>query len=220
MSLVRKTSRKMLGYLVFAPCALLSDAMAQSSELVGDFDCDGKADQAVVSTTTSTLDVSLGSGDELTGVPLGADGSQVFSHDFDGDGCSDLFSYSAGGLESVTLQNKEVKLIDVQGVLCNKKLKREDGTGGFVNNPDNSKGKLKAVLPKQYGRSLKALRLAKNGKILETLPFVNGNEWGDRRRFYTKNSPKSYGKNIVWVLDLKNGTRECIHIPKPNQRYD
>jgi hypothetical protein len=68
--------------------------------------------------------------------------------------------------------------------------------------------------------TVKRIMLAKNGKVFETMDHHLGLEHGGRHRFYGKKTGKKYSKNIVQVIELTDGTRQCLTIPNPGRRYD
>lgn len=183
--------------------ALFMTPLAARAALIGDFDCDGKADSAEAVATDGGFvwTISYGSGATAENVTAKA--------------AEELFA----GASACQL-NTRAATVTVGGIVCNRKLSAKDGPGNFTYNPYNSKLKMKFILPSRYLTTLSKLQIAKNGKILETLPRTPGNEWGNRPRYYSKRLFTAYGKNVVEVLNLKNGSKECVVIPDPTQRYD
>ena len=105
------------------------------------------------------------------------------------------------------------------GVDCDAQIKRSDGPGGFVYNPETSKGTAKVVLPSSYNEKVDKVSAYQSGDRLEVLRYA-GFEVRDRRRWYFSKRPSSYPDDILVVVKMKTGENRCVTIPDPEKRYD
>lgn len=96
-----------------------------------------------------------------------------------------------------------------------------DGSGGFVNNPDNSKGTLKIIFPGKYTNGLKeVLVFTEDGSFKERLKNATPNEWGNRERYYGKQNISKYPKNLIVGGKLLNDTWIFVKVNDPQKRQD
>jgi hypothetical protein len=96
-----------------------------------------------------------------------------------------------------------------------------DGPGGFVNNPENSRGTLKIIFPSRYtGMITRVVAQAEDGEFRETLERVLPNESGDRERYYGSKPIDSYPDDLIVTANLLNGSSIYYVIENPQARVD
>ncbi len=106
------------------------------------------------------------------------------------------------------------------GITCTDQIDRSDGSGGFKNNPENSRNTVKIMFPNELTGKIKQVRVANNGSIFDTLYRATPNEWGDRERYYGHKSLSSYPDNLLVIAELYNAETHCVMIPDPQRVYD
>lgn len=105
--------------------------------------------------------------------------------------------------------------------ICDSTKKNRDGAGGFVNNPANSRGKMKIILPSSYNGKFRSLKVyKKGGQFVDTLKQATPNEWGNRPRFYGSKSLGSLPTDLLVQVLLSSGNRDCFAVPNPRERVD
>jgi hypothetical protein len=104
---------------------------------------------------------------------------------------------------------------------CDFQFNTSNKKGQFVNNPANSRKKLKLIFPNYLTDKITDVSLySPDGELLESgLKRSTPNEYGNRSRFYGKQSPSSYPEDMLVVVTSQEGTI-CAVLPKPSQRYD
>lgn len=96
-----------------------------------------------------------------------------------------------------------------------------DGGGGFVSNPDNSRGTLKFILPVSYGHSVTRVTVyTASGAFFDEFYRQMPNEHGDRPRWYGTRPIGLFPANCVMKAVLQDGSCRSATIPNPQQRYD
>lgn len=105
------------------------------------------------------------------------------------------------------------------GVTCNSNIRRNDGSGGFKNNPENSKNTVKVMFPKNFTGNIREVTAYSGNDKFDSLR-LGGLEWGNRERWYGRKSLSSYPNNLLIVATLDNGTNACVTLPDPEQVYD
>ncbi|MCX7818742.1 MAG: hypothetical protein N2652_05975 [Kiritimatiellae bacterium] len=104
-----------------------------------------------------------------------------------------------------------------------------DGPGGFVNNPENSRGTLKLVFPAAYSDRIEQVRVyTAEGELFDTLYRQTPDEHGNRQRYYGTRPIEDYPDNLhvlVTLLEPKpDGTTAESHfvfvLPDPQRRMD
>ena len=105
------------------------------------------------------------------------------------------------------------------GISCDAQLKRNDGSGGFVNNPKSSRHSLKLIFPESFTGAIAQVQVWYNGAHYETL-YLGGKEYGNRERYYGKKDINSYPDGIQIVLFHRNGTKHCTVLEDPQRRYE
>jgi len=107
------------------------------------------------------------------------------------------------------------------GVQCDSQIKRNDGSGGFKNNPENSRGTIKIMFPKQYTGNIDEVNAyGPDGKFIEELSEGDTLEWGERERYYGHKSLRSYPNNLVIQIVLKSGKTACTTLADPGKVYE
>jgi hypothetical protein len=84
---------------------------------------------------------------------------------------------------------------------------------GFVNNPANSRGKLKIILPGKYSGTV-ARVVAFGGGVQDQLKRQTPNEYGNRQRYYGSMAPGSYPKNLVirWDCVVNGEAKDYYYV--------
>lgn len=103
---------------------------------------------------------------------------------------------------------------------CDSTFSGHDGSGGFTNNPVNSKNSIKVILPARFTGDVSSVKATKDGQVLDTLNAKSPNEWGNRQRFYGDHVPSWYPKDLLLVITRLSGKTECVTIPDPAERLD
>ncbi|MBP9837080.1 MAG: hypothetical protein KBC84_00050 [Proteobacteria bacterium] len=106
------------------------------------------------------------------------------------------------------------------GNLCDRFMSSRDGSGGFKNNPENSKGTMKIILPSSLTGKVSSMGVYKDDDKFDTLNFKAGNEWGNRNRFYGTKGIRSYPKNVVVVANLRDSSSVCFNVSDPARVQD
>lgn len=100
-------------------------------------------------------------------------------------------------------------------------IDRTDGGGGFVNNPDSSRGTLKVVWPSAYSdRIYEVHAYTSDGQHYDTLYNAKPNEYGDRERYYGSYDISVYPDNLIVRAILNTGWSIYVILPDPQTRYD
>lgn len=102
---------------------------------------------------------------------------------------------------------------------CDSQLKK-DGSGGFKNNPENSKNTIKIIFPNSMTGKINSVSAYSGNDKFDTLKFHSGNEWGNRERYYGRKALSSYPKNLLIVAAMKNGSNICAILPDPKKVLD
>ncbi|MFN8391165.1 MAG: hypothetical protein U0136_12815 [Bdellovibrionota bacterium] len=106
------------------------------------------------------------------------------------------------------------------GVRCDGEIARNDGSGGFKNNAQNSRGTIKVMFPKKFTGNIAAVEALFNGKVIDTLDEGSTLEWGDRERYYGNKSLRSYPHDLLIRLTTRTGRAYCVTLPDPSKTYD
>ena len=111
------------------------------------------------------------------------------------------------------------------GVRCDGELRKNDGSGGFVNSAGNSKGTLKIIFPSGLRGRVRNVKTYSGGRLFDeldlyTLGANGGLEWGGRERWYGNKGEGSYPDNLLVQAELSDGRMLCVTLPNPQQRYD
>ena len=104
-------------------------------------------------------------------------------------------------------------------IRCTGQIQLRDGGGGYVHNPRNSRRTIKEILPREYTFRTRAVKVAHNGQILDSLR-LGGFEYGGRQRWYGHQSVAWYPDNLLVIVELNNGQQDCVLVPDPQRRYD
>lgn len=105
-------------------------------------------------------------------------------------------------------------------VRCDEQFSNRDGNGGFVWNPKNSHNTVKVIMPGEYTGSIVAMRIAKGKTIVDNLYHQDGNEYGNRERWYGNRAVGYYPANSSLIVQLYDGTQMCTTIKNARLRYD
>ncbi len=108
------------------------------------------------------------------------------------------------------------------GPRCDAQIRRNDGSGGFKNNPKNSRGTVKVMFPKiPFTGNIRAVKAyAPNGAFLEQLGEGSTLEWGERERYYGRRSLGSYPKNLLILVEMNDGRNFCTTLEDPTKVYE
>lgn len=101
-----------------------------------------------------------------------------------------------------------------------REISNHDGGGGFVNNPENSRGTLKVIFPSEYSGAIVTVSATGPGGFSETLDRALPNESSNRERYYGDRPISMYPDNLVVTAFLSNGSSIYVRIPDPQRRYD
>ena len=96
-----------------------------------------------------------------------------------------------------------------------------DGPGGFVSNPDTSRGTLKLVFPASYADRIgSVVAFTGDGTPFDGFNRTLPNEHDGRPRYYGTKSIAEYPANLSVRVTFVDGTVGALVIPNPKQRYD
>ena len=96
-----------------------------------------------------------------------------------------------------------------------------DGGGGFVSNPENSRGTLKFVWPKSYSDQISSVNTyAPGGGLFDGFYRELPNEHDGRPRYYGTRGIAEYPDNLSVRVVFVDGTVGTLTLPNPQQRYD
>lgn len=147
--------------------------------------------------------------------PRGQGPTPVGGGSVGGSGGSDNGGSWCGG--SVTLGGYNFSSSD-----CTEAVKNRDGSGGFKSNSQNSRGRLKIMLPTKYYRKLVKTGgfntlyvCSSTGQQLDTCRQPAGeDEWGPRERCYSTKSLSALNfTNMTVVAPLQSGGAACVLLP-------
>jgi len=109
----------------------------------------------------------------------------------------------------------------VKKLKITKIIRSNDGSGGFTNNPNSSRGTMKVIFPKEYtDHIVEVVAWNKSGTYLERLYNKQPNEWGDRERYYGRIKIAQVPKNITVAARLDTGEVIGVKIADPQSRVD
>ncbi len=103
---------------------------------------------------------------------------------------------------------------------CDSQIKRNDGSGGFKNNPKNSRGTLKVMFPKTFTGNIRNVYAYDGDRRIDTLDEGATLEWGDRERYYGNMSLRSYPKPTIVQVVTRTGRTHCVTLDNPSAVYD
>lgn len=93
---------------------------------------------------------------------------------------------------------------------------------GFVNNPANSRGRLKIILPSKYsGKVARVVCFTKDGRFTDELKRATPNEGGNRQRYYGTHGIADYPKQlwIRWDCNENGAAKDyAFLVPNPQER--
>jgi hypothetical protein len=110
---------------------------------------------------------------------------------------------------------------EIQVPKCTSYIPANDGSGGFLNNPFNSRETLKLVFPGRFTGLIKRVVVwSRVRNFKETLYNAQPNEYGNRERYYGKKDIKRYPKILRAAMFLSDKTVVCVKIPDSQVRVD
>jgi hypothetical protein len=100
-------------------------------------------------------------------------------------------------------------------------LEISDGGGGFVSNPDNSRGTLKFVFPASYADQVSRVTVyTSSGAHFDTMYREFPNEDDGRPRYYGTKPIEQYPDNLHCQVLMNDGSCRQFILTDPQQRYD
>lgn len=102
---------------------------------------------------------------------------------------------------------------------CDATIRRNDGSGGFKNNPVNSRHTIKIMFPGSMTGNIDSVNLYADGALFDTMR-LGGYEWGNRERWYGRKPIALYPDNLLVVAGMRDGENRCVELPDPQQFYD
>lgn len=159
--------------------------------------------------TLTGAEFSFSFGNSRRGL-LRPDGTEVTESENGTFGSSSNSSSNSGSNNSSSGSN------DVD---CDSFISRRDGSGGFKNNPKNSKGTLKIMFPKSMTGKISNVKVYADGDEVDKLR-LGGYEWGNRERYYGSKKLKSYPNDLTVAAFMKTGRVICVDIPDAENVYD
>jgi hypothetical protein len=106
------------------------------------------------------------------------------------------------------------------GAGCDGEIDRSDGSGGFKNNPKNSRGTIKVMFPKSFTGNIRRVEAVHQGRVIDVLDEGSTLEWGDRERYYGNDPLRSYPENLLIRVATNSGRAYCVTLPDPAKVYD
>jgi hypothetical protein len=172
--------------------------------------------KAVAGLATVTLTVFLSAGCELD---LGENGGDDKSEDQTAETTD---ATDATGADTTAAEEEEEEadapVVDANGCTT---LSTSDGGGGFVSNPENSRGTLKLIFPGSYNETIGSVNAyTADGRFSDEFHRVTPNEEGDRPRYYGTKDIGEYPANLIVVAEISDGSCRTFTLANPQQRYD